>query len=86
MTNWLKLGKFFKITNRMYTTNVRYTNLSPKGNMDKLSNKKAGGLLGHRCESVGGAVEKWGWFGTVIQFEERVVKSVCCFRGDRDRL
>jgi hypothetical protein len=24
----------------MYTTNVRYTNLSPKGNMNKLSNKK----------------------------------------------
>ena len=70
----------------MYTTNVRYTNLSTKGNMDKLSNKKAGGLLGHHCESLGGAVEKWGWFGTVIQFEERVVKSVCCFRGDRDRL
>jgi hypothetical protein len=86
MTNWLKLGIFFKITNRMNTTNVRYINLSPKGNMVKLSNIKAGGLLGHRCGSVGGAVEKWGWFGTVIQFEERVVNSVCCFRGDRDRL
>jgi hypothetical protein len=75
MTNWLKLGNCFKITNtgRMYTTNMRYTNLSPKGNMVKLSNKKAGALLGHRCESVGGAGEKWGWFGTVIQFEERVV-------------
>ncbi len=75
----VEVRKFFKINNRMYTTNVRYTNLSPKGNMDKLSNKKAGGLLGHRCESVGGAVEKWGWFGTIIQFKES-------FRGDRDRL
>ncbi len=52
MTNWLKLGNLFKITNRMYTTNMRYTNLSPKGNMVKLSNKKVGGWLGHRCEVV----------------------------------
>jgi hypothetical protein len=45
MTNWLKLGNCFKITNRMYTTNVRYTNLSPKGSMDKLSNKKRADCL-----------------------------------------
>ncbi len=30
--------------------------------------------------------EKEGGFGKVLQFEERVVKSVCCFRGKRDRL
>jgi hypothetical protein len=54
--------------------------------MAKLSNKKTGGLHDHRYESVGGAGEKWGWFGTVLQLEERVVKSVCCFRGERDRL
>ena len=40
--------------------------MSRKGNMVKLSKIKAGGLRGHRCESVGGAGEKWSLFETVI--------------------
>ena len=52
----------------MYTTNMRYTFVSCKGNHGQIVIKKSGA------------------FGKVLLFEERVVKSVCCFRGERDRL
>ena len=45
---------------------THYTYVSRKGNMVKLSKKKAGGLCGHPCESVGGAGKKWSLFGTVL--------------------
>ncbi len=40
--------------------------MSRKGNIVKLSKIKAGGLRGHRWESVGGAGEKLSLFGTVL--------------------
>ena len=70
----------------MYTTNMRYTIVSCKGNHGQIVIKKSGWIADPPLESVGGAGEKQGAFGKVLLFEERVVKSVCCFRGERDIL
>ena len=58
MTTWLKLGKFFKITKSMYTTNMRYTFVSCKGNHGQIVIKKSGWIADPPLESVGGAGEK----------------------------
>ena len=58
-----------KITNSFYTKKTRYTYVSRKGNIVKLSKTKAGGLRGPRWKSVGGAGEKLSLFGTVLHLE-----------------
>ncbi len=65
---------------------MRYAFVRRKGNPGQIVIKKSWWIVDPPLESVGGAGEKKGGFGKVLQFEERVVKSVCCFWGGRDRL
>ena len=65
---------------------MRYTFVRRKGNHGQIVIKESGWIADPPLEIVGGAGDKQGAFGKVLQFEERVVKSVRCFRGERDRL